>query len=317
MALNVKAALVMCLGFVGGMSWLLQGIAPPPHTERSPLVASAAGRSDLLSGILSRVGDMVTPRDVVIDRTPRFAHPSVFEREAATRAVESIALPPSRDEAYAVAGDEPALPPLVYDDVPPATIGVPALAVAGFAEVELPYEEEVIVPADAGETEVVLAEYTPEAPEPDPVPGVPPAPRRYRVSKGDSLVHICRKNWQTTDERAVGLVIALNPQIAERQDRILVGEELLLPDDRTLAGVLAGETSITEGASVLAAAAETDHARWYTIKPNDSLTSIARRFLNDGRRWREILDLNESLDPDTIFPGVKIKLPPIVRVASV
>jgi len=54
----------------------------------------------------------------------------------------------------------------------------------------------------------------------------------------------------------------------------------------------------------------------YTIRKNDTLQSIARRLLDDPERWREIQKLNRDLDPRKIVPGMRIKLPPPVRVAA-
>jgi nucleoid-associated protein YgaU len=51
--------------------------------------------------------------------------------------------------------------------------------------------------------------------------------------------------------------------------------------------------------------------RSYTIRKRDSLVEIARRFLHDHRRWREIAELNGLRDADRIFPGMRIKLPPL------
>ena len=49
--------------------------------------------------------------------------------------------------------------------------------------------------------------------------------------------------------------------------------------------------------------------RYYKIRKRDSLASIARRFLNDERRWPEIAKLNEMRDADKVMPGMLIKLP--------
>jgi len=49
--------------------------------------------------------------------------------------------------------------------------------------------------------------------------------------------------------------------------------------------------------------------RTYTIKKTDTLWSIAIRFLNDGQRWKDIVDENPGLDPRKLKPGQTIRLP--------
>lgn len=46
----------------------------------------------------------------------------------------------------------------------------------------------------------------------------------------------------------------------------------------------------------------------YTIQKGDTLWSIARRFLGDGTRYKEIVNLN-SLESTTIYPGQVLKIP--------
>ena len=48
----------------------------------------------------------------------------------------------------------------------------------------------------------------------------------------------------------------------------------------------------------------------YTVERGDNLWDIARRFLGDGRRYREIFELNRDQmeRPDLIFPGLVLRL---------
>jgi len=49
----------------------------------------------------------------------------------------------------------------------------------------------------------------------------------------------------------------------------------------------------------------------HTVVSGDNLTFIARRYLGDGNRWREIFDLNRDIisNPCLIFPGWVLRLP--------
>ncbi len=50
----------------------------------------------------------------------------------------------------------------------------------------------------------------------------------------------------------------------------------------------------------------------YTVQKGDSLSKIAEATLGDGNAWKKIFDANQDVldDPDKIFPGQVLKLPP-------
>lgn len=53
-------------------------------------------------------------------------------------------------------------------------------------------------------------------------------------------------------------------------------------------------------------------ARIYVVVSGDSLSKIARREYGDANDWPRIYEANRDLlkDPDKIFPGQKLKIPP-------
>jgi nucleoid-associated protein YgaU len=87
------------------------------------------------------------------------------------------------------------------------------------------------------------------------------------------------------------------------------------PDDKAETGAKRADFSNVEGSSSSTApempAAETS-ARTYTVVAGDSLSKIAKRELGDATKWRSIFDVNrdEIKDPDLIYPGQVLKLPP-------
>jgi nucleoid-associated protein YgaU len=303
MALNVKAAMLVSLGFVGGMSWLLHGTSPPPVTRTSPLAGGtvAAGTAWSRAGRGWRVPGVDVDRPVVWAQ--QLEQESAVERSRSVRRGEAaLAYVPATDSLLE---NEAAMqmPALVFD---PPRVQQPVVAVA---------DEGVSLTEWASAEAVDARELPSEAREPEDEV----AARRYRVARGDTLMRILRREWGSDDRRLLTLLLESNPRMRERPGSIYVGEQILLPDEMTATRVLAGEWSPEDAATRVLAAAlgtETGSERWYTIQRNDSLTSIARRFLKDGRRWREILDLNDDLDPDRIFPGVRIKLPPMLRLAA-
>src|SRR5690349_16515322 len=52
-------------------------------------------------------------------------------------------------------------------------------------------------------------------------------------------------------------------------------------------------------------------ARRYTVKPGDTLSSIAQRFYGSSARWNWLFQANRSVikNPDMIFPGQVLSVP--------
>lgn|GEM_PF-1378478 len=313
MALNVKAAMLICVGFVGSMSWLLQGLAPRERLLRSPLAVRSEAE---LAGVY---GD-------------RPAWMNRLAQSSAVDAARAVAPGAGADGGLAWAerdarGSPGVLPPLVQTLADPLETVVAAMR-----------EEYVSEPTSAAAGPVLTAQSEgPAGPgpvragEPAGLPmagpvlagqseGLPAAaavrasaalapavPTMYRVAKGDSLARIARRELNSADPRVVQLLLDLNPQVRSRRgQQVRVGEALTLPD----------ADAVRQAQRGAAPARQTEAWEWYTIQPRDSLASIARQQLKDARRWREILALNSGLDPRRIVPGTKIRLPAAVRVVS-
>jgi nucleoid-associated protein YgaU len=50
----------------------------------------------------------------------------------------------------------------------------------------------------------------------------------------------------------------------------------------------------------------------YTVQKGDSLSRIAKNLLGDVNAWKQIFEANSDVldDPDKIFPGQVLKIPP-------
>ena len=50
----------------------------------------------------------------------------------------------------------------------------------------------------------------------------------------------------------------------------------------------------------------------YVVKSGDSLSKIARNEYGNANEWKRIFEANTDIlkDPDKIFPGQKLKIPP-------
>jgi nucleoid-associated protein YgaU len=51
----------------------------------------------------------------------------------------------------------------------------------------------------------------------------------------------------------------------------------------------------------------------YEVVSGDSLSKIAKREYGNANEWRRIYEANQDVlkDPDKIFPGQKLKIPPL------
>jgi LysM repeat protein len=292
MALNVKAAMLICLGFIGGFSWLADELAGPPTESGLPLLASSAPVR--LARSLALVPSPLDSQRRS-DWARRFERVNPLDREAATRHVAEASaalLAPSVPSEQGFVS--PALPPLLE---PEPVTAVQLDAIEPTAEIRL------------------VAQSAPPAPECE--------PRVYRVARGDSLASIARREWSSRDSRLIDLLLAANPKLTLRKaGRIILGEELLIPDATAAERFLAGKpwrpdapAAATGSDQITPEAPATAAGHWYTIRPNDTLAGIATRFLNDSRRWREIAEVNRALDPQKMVPGTRIRLPlmPMIR----
>jgi nucleoid-associated protein YgaU len=281
MVMNEKAAMALCAAVIIGMPCGLQRFVAQTEVP-SPL---GLGRPGMRAAVDRGPRADADPRAVWVRR---FQRPNPFESQSeANRAKDALALL-THSEPPIVAAEPILLPPLLAENTPVAAV--------------LEADPEVVAAA----AEPSGAD-TPEA-------GVAAELKRYRVAKGDTLLRIARREWNSDDRRLVALLESANPQVRERKSRILVGEELVIPDAASVQNALAAPAKAEVNTALCAG--KTADERWYTIQRKDTLASIARRFLKDGRRWREIVVLNRALDPHRIVPGTRIKLPPVLRLAQ-
>ena len=54
-------------------------------------------------------------------------------------------------------------------------------------------------------------------------------------------------------------------------------------------------------------------AKVYEVQPGDSLSKIAKREYGDANKWHQIFEANQNIlkDPNKIFPGQKLTIPPL------
>ncbi|MCH8805591.1 MAG: LysM peptidoglycan-binding domain-containing protein [Planctomycetes bacterium] len=296
MGLNVKASLLICVAFIVGLSWLVSQMSlplvelPSPWTDFSAMSVSQRVNTPRAAGARMRRAGAVPVRG-------RFDRPSAIEAEEAKRASTGrIAL---------------ARPPVV--EPRPTRVVLPPLLLARHSEESTGRGVGAVNTRDDARGNDVATAPRSAQPAAPPRSTAPPAMTNvvlYRVRKNDTLSGIARHVWQSRDVRFVDLLVQANPQLAGRRDNILEGEELVIPKHGPGSAVAMRPVSRAGSSSPAARIPrETIAVRWYTIRKNDTLMSIARHHLNDGRRWYEIAKLNRIADAGKIQAGMRIRLP--------
>ena len=78
-----------------------------------------------------------------------------------------------------------------------------------------------------------------------------------------------------------------------------------------LAGNLKGVKSVQD--DNLTAPAAVEETEYYTVKSGDSLSKIAKNYYGDAMKYPLIFEANRPMlkDPDKIYPGQVLRIPPI------
>jgi nucleoid-associated protein YgaU len=138
--------------------------------------------------------------------------------------------------------------------------------------------------------------------------GPAPAPARFHdVRPGESLSLICHLYYG--DVALIDELADLNG--IDDPDTVQAGHRLRVPPANLLRDGSA--SSWNEPAAQPAAEARRDappYAR-YRVRPGDSLSGIAERFLSSPGRWRQLYELNRDVigDPHEIHAGTVIRVP--------
>ena len=270
--------MLISLTFIGAFTWLVNKVSRPLVAIPSPVI-----RGNRRPGPATSYASRVT-------RSPiRFENASARERQS--REVE-------RGSKRLVVRDEPrpairagmTLPPLSAIAMRWArgTVGGPSESASSRSR-----RASRLNGQDAGSKQMAGRDRN-QPSRPVKVDKPRPELKRYVVRKGDSLWKIVRSEWKSTDRTLIRHLIQANPQL-RGLDKIMAGQTLTIP---------------LKPARKAALEAKTETIRWYTIRKNDSLARIARRELQNARRWPEIVKLNKELDArKPIFAGMRIKLP--------
>lgn len=154
------------------------------------------------------------------------------------------------------------------------------------------------------------------------------------VQSGDNLSRIAKR--ELGDEKHWKLILEANKNLISDPDEIRAGMELTMPTieriepvQRTTAPppsstvvrrssssstrpTLSATTQLpTPSVSRITRPSPFDAQTTYTVKPGDSLASLARRYYGDPEKWRVLYDANRELlnNPDDLHVGDVLTIP--------
>lgn len=153
---------------------------------------------------------------------------------------------------------------------------------------------------------------------------------RHTVAKGETLMQIARRHYRDQWKQGIDALMVANRDILKDPNQIRIGVELTVPSlkptsvaivdaaavrtggsgpsrDRLAGGDKATGSSQTGGRGASPGLKTIE----YEVRKGDTLYSIARQFMGDQSRWREIHQLNKERfpDPAMVREGAKIRVP--------
>jgi nucleoid-associated protein YgaU len=153
--------------------------------------------------------------------------------------------------------------------------------------------------------------------------------RFHDVRGGESLFAICQQYYGDTS--LVKALAKFNKM--DDPEQVRAGRRLMVPPVEALGGKSTTVAANTATSTPRSGNANTDNkanaskpqnakslaktsaktpaiAKTYTVKPGDSLSGIAQRFLGNREKWRELHKLNRNVinDPDNLKVGTVIRL---------
>ena len=120
------------------------------------------------------------------------------------------------------------------------------------------------------------------------------------VKPNQTLTHICSDHY-----RDVSLIDALAAYNGiSDPSRIRAGATIRLPDRSALTGAPAPTAPRSESTPAAT-------YRTHTVRANENLSAIAKRYLRSERRYTEIFELNRDIldDPNSVREGMVLKIP--------
>jgi len=182
-------------------------------------------------------------------------------------------------------------------------------------------------------TDQVAAPTTTRSGRPQPHAGTSSQPMVHYVKEDETLWGLAERYYGSGGEWRT--IVEANPGRIPENHRVRAGVRLVIPNkasvmqhqrltDAVDIGEPTRDTSATtritrtprrSAPSTDRQALASSDVRSIVVKPHDTLSSLAGRYLGDEKRWRELYEFNKRTidDPDVLPAGVKLVLPPEAR----
>ncbi|MEQ8850883.1 MAG: LysM peptidoglycan-binding domain-containing protein [Phycisphaerales bacterium] len=133
--------------------------------------------------------------------------------------------------------------------------------------------------------------------------------RRHQVAKSETLTRIAEKYYGDGDAALVNALAAFNikHEFLRDQNVIRVGATLLIPPIDSLRDGVDPDRDVS---APVRTPSKPEYVT-YRVKKNDSAWSLAQRFLKNGSRYKEILELNKDvvINGDQLPADAEIRIP--------
>lgn len=198
----------------------------------------------------------------------------------------------------------------------------------------IPIPQSILPAADAndtisisptGESPLSLTDIAERTRVERPQPVRPSLPQTYVVQSGDSLADIAKKFYgpEQGNKRAnIDRIFQANRNLLSSPHEIYVGQKLTIPPLPTsTAGQAEANAALTTtifervktiGRRHLATdRQDATSGKWYVVRQDDSLWTIAAAQLGSGSRYKEIFNLNTNIldDENNLKPGTRLRMP--------
>src|ERR1700722_636494 len=134
--------------------------------------------------------------------------------------------------------------------------------------------------------------------------------RTGRHARPSQVQNVAEKACKAAPAMAIAGALVAAPQ-AHAASKVPARATTIIEQAYTASKVPAKATAIIEQAYTDALVIHHEQARSYTVRPGDTLSSIAQRFYGNPADWHWLYQVNRSVvrNPNVIYPGEVLNVP--------